>query len=352
MSRLLLTLTVLALALPAAAQEVTLEKKVPWANKFFTGEKSSPPPVILQDFGTVPQGTVKTYRFKMTNIYAVPMQVREPKPSCGCVSVIEYTGKMEPRETGHIDIKIDTSRVDGQKVVRLPVHFDARDAKTGQPFFSEAELEVRVNSRPDISIKPGFIEFGTVAVGEKAGKSATIYYTGRQAGWEIKEFGYKKELLDVKIEPLAVRGGVAYKLTASLKASAPAGAFDEQIVLKTNDNTSPNPVLILNVSGLIQAPLSVVGAPGGVLKMEGVVVGKKSQKQIIIRAEKAFKIDSVEGQGDGVSTSLVPMDAAKAQVVPIVFEPKKVGPVKKTLSIKTDTGETVTITVEGIGIEP
>src|SRR5205814_4465537 len=108
MSKLTATLLpVLLFAAPAAAQE----NFIPWANKFFTGRGDTPPPVILHDFGTLPKGTVRTYRFKMTNIYAYPVHVSEPKPSCGCVSIIEYTGKMEPRDTGHIDIKIDTSRV-------------------------------------------------------------------------------------------------------------------------------------------------------------------------------------------------------------------------------------------------
>ena len=90
----------------------------------------------------------------MTNIYAVPMQVMEPKPRCGCVSVIEYTDKLNPQETGHIDIKVDTSLVEGYKAVKLPVEFRGRDPrratsildpKTGKPFYSTADLEIRLD---------------------------------------------------------------------------------------------------------------------------------------------------------------------------------------------------------------
>ena len=107
MRQLLPTIGLLLLAIPATAQDAP-----PWANKFFTSKDDAPPRVIVQDFGTLPKGTVRTYRFTMTNIYAVAMDVAEPKPSCGCVSIVAYTGRMESRETGFVDIKIDTSRVE------------------------------------------------------------------------------------------------------------------------------------------------------------------------------------------------------------------------------------------------
>jgi hypothetical protein len=88
------------------------------------------------------------------------MQVRQPQASCGCVSVVEYTAIMKPRETGRIDIKIDTSRVEGPKVVHIPVTFEGRDPRSGEPFFSTARLEVRAVSRPDVAINPGAVAFG------------------------------------------------------------------------------------------------------------------------------------------------------------------------------------------------
>ena len=247
MRRLLLTFAALALAIPALAQEPPR-----WANKFFSGKDEPPPPVILQDFGTLPKGTIKTYRFKMTNIYAVPMQVKVPDPSCNCLSVIEYTGQMNPRDTGHIDVRINTSQVEGPKSVLLNVKFEGRDPKTNEKFWSYAKLEVRVVSRADIAINPGAIDFGVVGAGQKAAKVVSIFYSGRQRGWNITDVAYKKELMDVAVVPVAARGGIAFQLTATLKANAPAGAVDEQIVLKTNDPAAP--ALSLNVGGTIQAP--------------------------------------------------------------------------------------------------
>jgi CheY-like chemotaxis protein len=347
MSKLTATLLpVLLFAVPAAAQEAF----IPWANKFFTGRGDTPPPVILQDFGTLPKGTVKTYRFKLTNIYAFPVQIREPKPSCGCLSVIEYSGKLEPRDTGHIDIKVDTSRVEGYKQVELPVRFDLRDPKTGENLWSTARLEIRVVSRPDIEIRPGVVQFGTVPAGKKATQAVDIVYSGRQPKWKITEVGYKKDLFDVTVNDLQMRGATGFQVTATLKATAPAGMIDEQIVLKTNDPVAP--ALTLMVTGEVQAPLSFRGLDNGVLRLTKVEVGKKVEMNVPVWSDKPFKVTKVEGQGDGVSVVIQPGDAKKAQVIIITFAPEKAGVVKKVLTVKTDTGDSATLTVEAFGIEP
>jgi hypothetical protein len=347
MSRLPLTLAALAIAVPAYAAE-----PIPWANKFFSGKSETPPPVIFHDFGTLPKGTIKTYRFQMTNIYAYPMQVKLPgQPSCGCVSVLEYTGQMGPRETGHIDIVINTSKVEGPKTIEIPVKFEGRDPTTKELFWSHPRLEVRVVSRPDIAMNPGAIEFGEVPVGQKATQSVSVVYSGRQRGWKITEAEFKKELFDVAVNPVNARGGIAFEVKATLKDTAPVGSLFEQIVLKTNDRDSP--VLILTASGKVQPPLNVHGVePGNVLKLGPVVVGKSGQRKVTIVANKPFKVKSVTGEGDGITIPLPPLTATKAQAVTVTFTPTKVGPVKKELKLELDIGESITLNVEAIGTEP
>ena len=349
MSKFPLTfLPFLLLAVPAVAQD-TAERKIPWANKFFTGTAEMPPPVILHDFGTLPKGTIKTYRFKMTNIYAFPVEVKLPKvPSCICVSILEYTGKMEPRDTGHIDIKIDTSRVEGPKTVDLPIRFECRDPKTRELLWSEAKLEIRAVSRSDITITPGAVVFGTVPAGQTAAQSVSVVYTGRQRDWAITAVEYRKELMDVKVVGPA-RGSIVYEVTATLNANAKAGRFDDQIILKTNDPVAP--ALTLTVTGEIQPPLSI--AVSDQLNFRGVEVGKKVELRItVVSSARKFKVKKVEGAGDGFAAVILPQDANKVQPLTITFEPSKVGPVKKVLTIETDSGESVKLTVEGVGKEP
>jgi hypothetical protein len=354
-----LTLTLLILAAPLAAQE-NPTKSIPWANKFFAGNTDNPPPVILQDFGVLPKGTIKSYRFKMTNIYAVPMQVSEPHPGCNCLSVARYTAQLNPQETGYIDVVVNTGLVEGEKEVRLPVQFMGRDPKTGEsiidpktkrPFNSEAKLVIRFVSRPEIVVNPGAFQFGQVPAGQKASQTVLITYRGMQPDWKILEVGVPKELFDAEVTPVNVQGmKAAYQVKLTLKPNAPAGLLDEHIELKTNE---PGTQAVLNVaiSGHVQAQLSIVGSD--LVKFNnGVEVGKKEERNVTVQAERPFKVKAVEGQGDGVSVTLLPVGANKVQVVTVTFAPEKPGPVKKVLTLKTDTGKSVQLTVEGIGKEP
>ena len=347
MRRLPLMLALL-IVISAQTDTAAAQEPIPWANKFFTAKGEAPPPVVLHDFGTMPKGTVKTYRFKMTNIYAVTMQLQEPKSSCGCLSVLEYTGKMGPRETGHIDLKIDTSRVEGYKSVSLPVKFEGRDPKTGEAFWSFAKIEIRAVSRSDIAINPGSIQFGVVPAGQAANQTVNIFYTGSQRNWKISEVASKNVAFDVAFVPVPARNGISFQITATLKKNAAPGLLDEQIILKTNDPAAPT--LSLSATGMVQAPLSLVG--GDPMKMGGVEVGKKLERNVIVQSDKPFKLKEVTGQGDGISVTLLKLDAAKKQFVTVTFAPEKVGPVKKVLTIKTDLGESIDLTVEGIGTEP
>ncbi len=53
-----------------------------------------------------------------------------------------------------------------------------------------------------------------------------------------------------------------------------------------------------------------------------------------------------------MSVFVGPHEANKAQVVVVTVAPTKPGPVKKVLTVKTDTGDAVSLTVEALGLEP
>jgi len=359
MKPLTLMTSLLVLAAPATAQEPP-GRPVPWANKFFTGTPDNPPPAIIQNFGVLPRGTIKQYRFKMTNLYALTMQVDRPQAECGCVSVEEYSAKLQPQEAGYIGITLNTSQVEGEKTIKLPVRFTGFDPNTGQPvidpktkrqFQSQAELEIKFVSRADIAINPGAFQFGQVPAGQKASRTVVVTYNGRQPDWEIREIGIRKDLFDAVPTRVKVAGvKAAYEVKLTLKPDVPTGRLDEHIELKTNEPGGQT-VLNLAVNGLVQAPLSIVN--GDHRELGGGDVGQKVDHNVTIQAETPFKITAVEGTGDGVTVApLLPVAANKVQFITVTFAPEKPGRVTKELTIKTNTGKSVKLTVEGIGKDP
>lgn len=331
------------LALLAAALTVRADDQVqiPWANKFFAPK--DPPPVVVHDFGTVPWGTTLTHRFPVTNIYAVPMQIMEdPKVSCGCVRIVRYTQKLEARETGFVDVEMDGRRFQGSKAVTIQVRF-------GPKYQSTAILQVRAFGRADVQINPGQASFGVVALGQRPTQTIDITYTGQQLNWQVTGVDTTNApSVEATVERLpAVRGnGAVYRATVSLKPDAESGMIQDQLLLRTNDPTSP--ALAVPITGTVQAPLFVV--QGANVKLDQVPVGQEAARNIMVRGNKPFKITKVEGQGDGLTVKFLPIPNP-VQVVTITFQPTQPGELRRKLLITTDQNETTAVTVEASAVD-
>lgn len=342
-------LGVLAALLLLSSGLVAEDLQVPWANKFFAPKDT--PFVIVHDFGTVARGTIVTHKFPMTNPYAVPMQIIEPKPTCGCVSVMEGTRKLAPLESGYLEIKLDTNKYDGGfKKVTIPVTFQHNSNIDGKSSFfqSTAMLEVHIISRRDITLTPGQFEFGQVALGQEPTRAATLVYAGNVRDWKLTEVGYDKELLDVKVVPInGQRGTINYQITTTLKKTSKPGELNQQIILKTNDPTNPN--IIINVRAIVESPLNAIPDTATLGKVK---LNETKDQRIVLTSDRPFRIAGARGQIEKELIIEADIRSEKKQHVIIVkFSPKKVGPFKQLLEVQNNRGEVVTITVEAEVIE-
>src|SRR5262249_24413280 len=136
-------------------------------------------------------------------------------------------------------------------------------------------------------------------------------------------------------------GRVGYRLTVTLKADAPGGPFKQELILKTNDLTSP--VFSIAVEGNIQASLSV--APQ-VVNMGTVKLGESKTQKVFVRGSRPFRITGVEGDGKGIRVESA-AKAAKSQILVIHFQPTEMGEFHRQIRVRTDLdAETANITIE------
>jgi len=331
------------LVLAAIPGFVRAEEGGPWANKIFLGRGDIDPiPLMVEhDFGNQPAGTRLTYRFEVTNIYNVPIEITsKPEVSCGCTRVVDYTAKLEPKQRGYLEVEMDASRFVGAKAVTVRVPFIS-----GNQYASTAILQVKAFARADVMLKPGTVNFGLVQAGQNPPPSQTIqvHYTGAIPNWQITGLELEGDANFTAVQKTFSRTaqGVVSQVTATIKPDAAAGPFQQEMILKTNDPTTP--VISVTVSGNIQAALSV--SPSSQLRFDPIEIGKEATRNITVRGEKPFKIVSIDGQGDGLTAELNNRPAGKVQGVTLRFAPQKTGEVKKQLTIHTDSKETVTITI-------
>src|SRR5206468_10949563 len=94
---------ILALASAAAPQQVVTG----WPGKLFGDVAPDHKVPTGHDFGFVPKGAQLKHSFPLRNIYAVPLQI-VTSVTCGCVTVTPNSQVLQPRESGVLDLNMDT----------------------------------------------------------------------------------------------------------------------------------------------------------------------------------------------------------------------------------------------------
>lgn len=302
-----------------------------WADKLFGGQTA-------HDFGTVPRGAQLKYTFKITNIYKVPLEITNVRVTCGCVTATPSTKILQPNETAQLHINMDGTRFSGHKTVTVYV-------TVGPEYISTATLRISANARLDVVFNPGEIDFGLVHKGDTPTRYIDVEYAGA-LNWQVSEIVKNANApFDLKVEDLRQRGVKGYRIFATIKPDAPAGPFKQEILLKTNDSTSP--VLTFNILGNVQATLQVTPAH---VVLSGMKVGDAETRKIVVRGNRPFRILAIDGQGDGI-TAQIPDREAATQILEVRFQPTRPGDTKKTLTIRTSLdNESVTVLVEGTAI--
>jgi hypothetical protein len=320
------------LALVGLSQTATAQTTSQWADKLFGG-------VTTHDFGVVPRGAQLKHSFKMTNIYKVPLEITDLRASCSCVTATANVRVLQPNESTYLNIVMDGRRFNGAKTVK--VHLTV-----GPEYVSTATLTISANARQDVVFTPNEIDFGNVARGQAPSKSIDVEYVG-SLDWQVTEIVKSASApFDLKVEPLPQilnqppRRG--YRLHATVKAEAAAGQFKQEVVLKTNDPSSP--VLTFQIIGSVEATLKVTPPS---LTIAGLRVGEMQTKKVIVRGSREFRITAVEGQSNGVTVE-VPNRKEMTHLLTVQIQPTQAGNLRCQLIIRTDLeNESATVQVEG-----
>jgi hypothetical protein len=325
-------LTLVTLAMGTAA----VQAQQGWAEKMFAdGPKTKP--VLTHDFGTIAKGTQLKHTFKITNIYAVRMEITGIKSGCGCVTATAAKRVLEPRESTTLEVTMDGRRFSGPKTVPVRV-------TVGPEYISTAELKISAVSRADVVFNPGEINFGNVIQGQTPTQTIDVEYAG-VLNWEVSEVVTRDVPYTATIKQLYRRTGqVGYRIAVTLKADAPAGALKHTLYLKTNDQASPLvPVL---VESNVQSALSV--APSA-LSLGTVNTGVALTRRVVVRGGKAFRVTGVEGLGEGVELgAALTADEAEVHFVTFQCNFERPGPFRRELKIKTSLQDApVSVLIEG-----
>jgi hypothetical protein len=292
-----------------------------WAKKMFD--------VTSHDFGNVARGAKTEYLFKIHNPFKEEIHISDVRSSCGCTTPRALKDTLATYEESAIVAAFNTKTHLGQRHATLTVVID-------KPYHAEVQLQVAGYIRRDIVIHPGEINLGSIDRGTPAEKHISISYAGR-ADWRVLDVKSPSSYIETQlIEGPRQNGTVSYDLVVRLKGDAPAGALNEQVVLLTNDERSPE--VPLDVEGQVVADLTV--SPASLL-MGVLQPGQKATKQLVIKAKQPFKILGIQCE-DPCFQAKIPTTARQMHVLPITFTAgDEQGKVAQRIRVITDMGEDV-----------
>ena len=283
------------------------------------------------DFGTVARGADTVYKFPVKDIYKQDVQLVSVHASCGCTTPTLENTTLKTGETGYIVATFNTRTFSGIHAATLTLNVAWDD--NGVYRTGETQVHVHGNIRSDVVLLPGSVKFDSVDQGSKAEQKVRVTYAGRP-DWKITDIRGVSDALEVELaKPQRLSDSVAYDLLVRLKDSAPAGYFNEQLVLVTNDDQSPR--IPMQVEGRVVPQISV--APESLMLGE-VAQGEQVSKKILVRGKQPFKILTMKSDSDFFDFK-TDDQSSERHIVEVIFNAKQdPGNMKDTIRIATDMG--------------
>lgn len=305
MRRLFTCCCAVLLAVGAAAahgqSKATSPKSLTWAERMFAQ--------LEYDFGVVTRGADARHRIAITNPFGEPITLQSAKSTCGCVTPELSTNVLQPNETGHLELRLNTVKFTGHKNPTIDVVLSF-----GAGAKSTVRIPVHAYIRGDVSASEDVVDFGVVGAGQTAARTLTVTYHG-SAPWRITGVRNNGEGVTVEIaDPVRTSQGTVYKLHVTLGSDLPVGTFERSLVVLTEEPARS--YLTMRVRAAIE-PKIVVANP--VIQLGAVEPGAKMTTRLIVRGREPFSLEAVQGTGGMATADLSKMSDKSVHVVPLTI---------------------------------
>ncbi|MDX2037477.1 MAG: DUF1573 domain-containing protein [Isosphaeraceae bacterium] len=285
-------------------------------------------PERRRDAGTVARGSKIRHAFKVVNTTDQEIHIATWRTKCGCTEVRVGSQTIPPGTQTVVEAVLDTTKFQGYKASGLTLVID-------RPSFVEVDLDLNCFIRGDLTLEPGFVDFGQANRAGKPQVQLSLLYAGGQQNWAIERMQTQTDHVTAKLTEQSRGGGqVRYLLTATLNSTAPVGRLKEEITLHTNDPTGPT--IPVSVTGLVQSNVTVSPT---VINLGQIKAGETVRKTILVRSTKPFKLTGLQPSSPDLEVpAAAAADAPKAlHTVNFSFKaPARPGPFHGEIEVMTD----------------
>lgn len=285
------------------------------------------------DAGTVARGSKVHHTFLLTNRLNQDVRILDWKTKCGCTDVKVGARVVPPGTQTTIEAVIDTTRFEGPKHSGLTLVLD-------RPQYAEVDLNFSCFIRTDLTLSPGFVDFGRVTRTSDAKPTQvtlTLTHARGRPNWGVTRMRTQTSSVSAKLQEQSRTpdGMVQYLLTATFDPSEVEGVFKDEITLYTNDAKSE--AIPIAVTANVQSALTV--SPSSLL-FGRVKPGQIVTRTLLVRGTGPFTIQGVSADKGELTSAPGKGDARPTQTVTLTFKaPSQPGPFNAEVTIRTDLKE-------------
>jgi len=241
-----------------------------------------------------------------------------------CTSATALKGQLRPGEETSLVVRMDSGKVNGLKTVYIYVTFS-------EPQLDEVRLWIQANSRDDVNVTPETLAFGRNKRGAALSQTTTITFYGDVPS-EISAVQSESNYVQAKV--VAARHGgneVSYDLTVKLRSDIPVGRWFTDVWVKTNNPMMPRVRVPVTVE--IEPPVTLSFTT---VSLGDVHVGESSERKLVVRGARPFRITEVEGTDDVIQVKDSSSESKELHVLTVRLKGGTPGDVNRTLKVITD----------------
>jgi hypothetical protein len=298
----------------------TMRSSLPWYQKL-TDQRE-------HDFGVVARASKQVHVFEFVNNSGADLFLNQVKTSCGCTKPQILTQHVKINEKARVQATFDTLKFFGKRGATLSVSMQKAGPVSE---YAEVQFAVKGTIRRDVVLSPGQFEFQNVNVSESSQRTAKLWYAGKP-DWKIIDVKSTNPNLSVALKELGrdtSLGKVNYELTVTLGDKQPAGQFNDNLTIVTNDPATTG--MPVEVNGTVNTVINVSPIALGVVSQ-----GQKIAKRLIIRSPEPISIDQIEASSSKIKFK--PSEGKKTlHILSYTFDTTE----------PTDVNETITIVSTG-----
>lgn len=185
----------------------------------------------IYDFGIAGQEREISHDFVFKNVGDSPLQIENPRTSCGCTSAILSGDTAAPGESGIIHASFKTQKYEGKQKKVISV-------ESNDPENPKIELVIQGLIKKDIAIDPQGLYFGDVPKGKIISKKVKVFDLSKEE-LQLKRIQGNEKYFDIKSDKFKGENNRGFELEITLKPEIPVGPFSEVITLHTNMEKRP-----------------------------------------------------------------------------------------------------------------